>query len=65
MSSEPRETLHLPKGLQPQPGDKNCAEAEGRDHKWQWKFDIAAGRTSETHAICVHCGKETYMKRSA
>jgi hypothetical protein len=43
---------------------KDCDTAK-RDHKWQWRFDIAAGKTSETHAICVHCGKETYMKREA
>jgi hypothetical protein len=41
---------------------KDCETTKGRAHKWQWKFDIAAGRTSEDQAICVHCGKETTLR---
>lgn len=42
--------------------NKDC-EAKHRDHKWQWKFDIAAGKTSQTHGVCVHCGKEIELNR--
>lgn len=42
--------------------NKNC-DLKKRDHKWQWKFDIAAGTTSMDQAICVHCGKETELNR--
>jgi hypothetical protein len=39
---------------------RNC-ETANRDHKWQWKWDIAGKWTDE--AFCVHCGAETTMKR--
>ena len=42
--------------------NKSC-EAKKREHKYQWKFNIAAGVPSNTHAICVHCGKEVVLDR--
>jgi hypothetical protein len=42
--------------------NKSCV-LKKRDHKWQWKFDIAAGKTSDTQAICVHCGIEVELNR--
>lgn len=43
--------------------NKDCEEKK-RDHKWQWKFDIAAGVPSNTQAVCVHCGLERNLTRS-
>jgi hypothetical protein len=34
-----------------------------REHKWQWAFDPATGKTSEREAICVHCGKTVTLER--
>ena len=48
-------------GKAPQPGDKDCALAKGRDHKWQWKWDIQGAWTDQ--AVCVHCGQERTMTR--
>jgi len=42
--------------------NKSC-ELSKREHKFQWKFDIAAGVTSMDEAICVHCGEETILTR--
>ena len=42
--------------------NKDC-DAKKREHKYQWKHDIAAGVPSNTHAICVHCGKEVELAR--
>ena len=42
--------------------NKDCG-LKKRDHKWHWKFDKATGQTSDTQAICAHCGIETNLSR--
>lgn len=56
----------LPKGQEPMSEEKwgthvDC-EKSNRSHRWQWRWDIAAG-TSSNQAICVHCGKEAVIDR--
>lgn len=40
----------------------NC-EAAKRHHKYRWKWDIAGHWTNQ--AVCVHCGQEVTMDRTA
>ena len=60
-----REYAKLPPGHAPMSEEEwernKLCESAKRDHKWRWKYDIAAGRTSLTHAICAHCGLETRL----
>lgn len=43
--------------------NKDCA-LKKREHKWQWKLDIATGMPHPTAAICVHCGVERELTRT-
>ena len=62
-----REYATLPPGHEPMSEEEwernKFCELSKREHKWRWKYDIAEGRTSMTHAICVHCGIETRLSR--
>lgn len=56
----------LPKGQEPMSEEKwahhrDCDTAS-REHKWQWEFS-PTGKTSETNALCVHCGKRAKLSR--
>ena len=44
--------------------DNKSCEVKKRDHKWNWKFDIAAGTASKTEAICAHCGKQATVTQA-